>query len=298
MRVTRSAIGPVLLAVGLSSGAAFAGEWHSADTEICSDCHTIHNSAGRQPMRYDRVAVPAPGLLRAADPTHLCLACHDGSRPDAADVVAPVSYLANPAGGWFRQDPVGQANPNGHDLGQPSPVTPPGSTDPMTISCVSCHDPHGGPNYRNLLPVPVGPSNAQPVTVVVSQKVLIPAAAPSEVYAPANLLYKSGMSAWCSSCHPNFHGKNGGGEGLTEPWLRHPQDSRISGAYGLDYAHWSATIPDRVPVQTPQDDVIPSADDEVFCLSCHKAHGSDRKAGLIFADGATMLSTCQQCHNE
>ncbi len=249
-------------------------------------------------MRYDQVLEPAPSLLRAADPTHLCLACHDGSRPEAPDVVAPVTYLPDPAGGWFTENPLGSENPRGHDLLPASPTPAPGGPEALVLSCTSCHGPHGTSSYRNLLLEPPGNGNAAPVFVVVNELVSPDGSNPVEVYDPANLFYKSGMAAWCNDCHNDFHGRTPNEEGSFEPWLRHPQSERISGAHGADFAHWSTPLPDRVPVESPADDEIPSSDDQVFCLSCHKAHGSDRPAGLIYADGETKVSTCQQCHNQ
>ncbi len=274
------------------------GDWHQGATLRCSDCHTIHNSEGGQPMRYDGLPTPARMLLRAENATQLCLTCHDGSRPDAPDVVAPVSYLPDPAGGWFPADPVGRNNPNGHDLASPSQQPSPGGPDALVLTCVSCHLPHGGANYRNLLEEPPGTGNDGPVMVTVSQEQIANGSNPQQVYKPGNLKYKSGFSAWCNDCHTNFHGRTAGEEGTAEPWLRHPQAQQISGSYGADYAHWSGNLSGRVPAETPTDNDIPSADDRVFCLSCHKAHGSANRAGLIHADGSTRLSTCQQCHNQ
>jgi predicted CXXCH cytochrome family protein len=279
-------------------GVAVAGDWHQTDTLVCSDCHTIHNSSGGAPMRYDGLATPAPKLLRAADPVALCLTCHDGSDLNAPDVVAPVTYLTNPAGGWFAENPLGAVNANGHDLSPLSPTPAPGSNDALTLTCASCHDIHGNTNYRNLTDEPPGSGNGGPVSVTVNQQVLPNGTNPGAVYAPGNLRYKAGMSAWCNDCHTDFHGRTAGEEGTVEPWLRHPQAQALSGSYGADYTHWSGSITNRVPVQTPTDDTIPSADDEVFCLSCHKAHGSMQEASLIYADGTTRLSTCQQCHNQ
>jgi predicted CXXCH cytochrome family protein len=44
--------------------------------------------------------------------------------------------------------------------------------------------------------------------------------------------------------------------------------------------------------------VIPSSDDQVNCISCHKAHGSANTKALIYADAATLDSTCQECHDQ
>ena len=277
---------------------AFAGDWHDDQTLVCSDCHTMHNSASGLPMRYDGVAAPAERLLRAADPTVLCLACHDGSDPDAPDVIAPVGYLGDPAGGWFMENPLGQNNPNGHDLLPVGLQPAPGSADSFSLSCVSCHSPHGNGSYRNLLVDPGGSGNTGPVTPLVSQMVTADGSNPDLVYDPANLRYKSGISAWCNDCHGDFHGRVAGEEGTGRPWLRHPQSEPLFGSPGADYGFWSGPVAGRVPVETPTDDTVPSVDDSVFCLSCHKAHGSAHPDGLIFADGATRLSTCQQCHNQ
>lgn len=282
----------------LAAAPGFAGDWHQSATSICSDCHTIHNSADGLPMRYDGSSIPVRRLLRAEDEIQLCLACHDGSNADAPDVVAPVTYLADPAGGWFAENPVGTANPNGHDLLPASSLPAPGGPDSLVLTCTSCHTPHGNTNYRNLLDEPPGSANGGPAPVTVGQQVLPSGTNPAAVYAPSNLKYKSGMSAWCNDCHGDFHGRTANEEGTAEPWLRHPQSEPLSGAYGADYAHWSGTIDNRVPVETPSDDAIPSTDDRVFCLSCHKAHGSAHEDGLIYADGSARLSTCQQCHNQ
>jgi len=290
-----------LAAVLLLAGAtlpAWGGDWHQAGSLVCSDCHTMHNSEAGLPMRYDGVSAPAQRLLRAQDATRLCLACHDGSAPDAPDVTAPVSYLTDPAAGWFVENPLGQPNPNGHDLLPPGPQHAPGSADNFVLTCLSCHAPHGSDSYRNLILEPSGGGNSGPVSPVVAQTVTADGTNPGLVYDPANLFYKSGIAAWCNDCHGDFHGRTSSEEGTAEPWLRHPQGEPISASYGSDYTFWSGTIAARVPVETPTDDTIPSVDDTVFCLSCHKAHGSAHPDGLIFADGATRLSTCRQCHNQ
>ena len=143
-----------------------------------------------------------------------------------------------------------------------------------------------------------GTGNAGPVTVLVNELVPPGGSNPAQVYVQSNLFHKSGMAAWCNDCHGNFHGTTGNEEGTQSPWLRHPQSQEIAASDGADFTHWSGTIADRVPVETPGDDTIPSADDVVVCLSCHKAHGSSQPDGLIYADGTTKLSTCQQCHNQ
>lgn len=274
---------------------AQAGDWHTSEQLVCSDCHTMHNSSGGQPMRYDLNATPAPHLLRHATSLSLCLYCHDGSNLDAPDVVGPVTYVSDPAAGLLA--PAGQPNLSGHDLGMATPVTPPGGVAPMTLSCLTCHDHHGGPAYRNLRGDPSG-LNQSPVAVVVTQTIKADGANPAQVYVPQNLVYKSGLGAWCGQCHGAFHGRTSSQEGTASPWFRHPQDQALATSANVDFDHWQQPLVNRVPVENPLDAVVPSSDDRVFCASCHKAHGSANKAALIFADGLTQRSTCQQCHNE
>jgi len=286
----------ILLCLACFSSFLNAGDWHNASQLACTDCHTMHNSQRGQTMRYDKQPSPSPRLLRHATGLSLCVYCHDGGNPNAPDVISPVTYASDPAGGFFANS-VGQPPDFGHKLGIPLPA--PGSPDlEMTLTCASCHDVHGNSNYRNLLLNPPGSGSTGNLTVVVNQTNKANGTNRAQVYVPANLRYKSGMAEWCKSCHPDFHGKSEGAEGTQSPWLRHPQGKQISGSNNVDFTSWSGTVANRVPVQTPMDDVIPSSDDQVFCLSCHKAHGSAKRASLIFVDGVTLNSTCQQCHNQ
>ena len=237
---------------------------------------------------------PFPQMLLASTTNNLCLACHDGTDTDAPDVIDP-SYPA--AGGYF--DDPGDSSDNAHNLGLSFEEVPPGGDDSLILSCASCHNPHGTSNHRNLLSNPAGGGNSADVDVIVSQTESADGPggnSPDEVYVPSNIVYRSGMADWCNDCHPDFHGASE--TGTPEPWSRHPQDVTINGQSYADYAHWDGSISDRIAVESPDDTMVPSADDQVFCLSCHKAHGSADKSSLVYADGDRMLSSCQQCHNK
>ena len=276
---------------------AASGDWHVGEGLLCVDCHTMHNSLAHTPMRYDRDPNPAPHLLRNATTLSLCLYCHDGADPNSPDVVAPVSYVSNPAGGFFPTQ-YSQQTGTAHVLASPNPLTPPGGSTAMTLACTTCHDQHGNGNYRNLRTDPAGTGTAS-ITVMAKQTVLPDGMNPAQVYVPGNIVYKSGISEWCGACHGQFHGRTSSQEGTGSPWFRHPEDLTISSSRHADYNAWSlGTMANRVPVQSPNDDLVPSTDDQVFCLSCHKAHGSANRAALFFSDGATLTSTCQQCHNK
>jgi predicted CXXCH cytochrome family protein len=270
-----------LLTALLGCAPAFGGNWHYGSSAVCSDCHTQHNSAEGQPMRTDQVAAAAPVLLRRATPMELCLSCHDGGNPAAPDVIAPMTNTEAPAGEF----PGGSESPgNAHDLNGTTPVVPPGGTVAMVVICTTCHDPHGNENYRNLRTDPTR-SNQLPIDVTSAEKVIANGSNPSDVYAPSNLIYKSGISRWCLSCH-------------SESAYGHSVDRPIFGSPMASYPTWASVTLPRVPVDSPLDDDIPSNDDRVTCLSCHKAHGSANDRTLIHADGSSLTSTCQECHDQ
>ncbi len=95
------------------------------------------------------------------------------------------------------------------------------------------------------------------------------------------------------------------------PWLRHPtRDVTMAQAnvnQHVDKNHWFGGLGSRVPVVSPSG-VLPGtsagSDNEVFCGTCHKAHGSAHRYGLIWdnaaivqpEDGTAVMDTCQQCH--
>jgi predicted CXXCH cytochrome family protein len=291
-RNARLAVSTALAAAFVAFAAtARAGSWHHESTAACSDCHTMHNSRSGQPMRYDDAPDGAPYLLRHATAESLCVYCHDGSNPDAPDVLAPQSSTyaaADPGGGAFQAFP-GTATPNGHDLLLPAPVVPPLGDRPMTLGCTTCHDPHGTPSFRNLRPNPSG-SGATTPDVLATEIVRPNGHNPAQAYASSSVRHRSGISSWCIDCHVQYDPAGGS----------HPVDVTIANS-SADYATaWATDIETlrgykRLRVATA-DDLVPSEDDQPICLTCHKAHGAPRDAGLIYPDGATLDSNCTQCH--
>ena len=285
----------VVIAILCCDLAVAVDKWHTPSQLTCPDCHTVHY---RELPVYAETDGPYPRLLIASTTNNVCLACHDGTDAYAPNVISP-QY--DSAGGYFASPD--EANDNGHSLGYPEGVQvqePPGGPDSsLFLDCASCHAPHGSDNYRNLLPNPAGSGNASDVTVTVIQTDPadgpIPGGrTPADVYVPSNLVYQIGMGDWCNDCHTSFHGANSTDTGTGHPWLRHPQDVSMGASTYVNVYHWNNTVDNHVEVES-LDSLIPSGDDEVFCLSCHKAHGSSNKHSLIYADG-TKRSTCLQCH--
>ncbi len=282
--------GALLLALLQLPSPVRAGDWHRDQHLVCSDCHTMHNSRGGFPMRYDSQDVPAGLLLRAESPTAVCLACHRSGMPTARapGVTSPTN--GDPPGGGFPADLSDPAH-RAHSLG-PLPVLPPYGDTAVVMSCVTCHDPHGSVAFRNLRPGPSGTARTTPAPIV-NQLVVADGGNPGAVYLRSNVRYVSGMSAWCIDCHVGIAAAHS----VSAEAPAHPWDLAIFGAPGADWAAWSATFPNRTAVENPGGAASPEVGDRVFCLSCHKAHGSPNAGALVFTDGATMSSTCQQCHN-
>jgi predicted CXXCH cytochrome family protein len=246
----------------------------------------MHNSALGQPMRYDSSIAGADRLLRAETTTALCLACHSGgATAQGPNVRVPSDW--DPPGGGFPAD-LADPDHTAHSIGT-EPVMPPDGDTPVVMNCATCHDPHGNGAYRNLRPNPSGSPGRPEVTPVVQQTTLPNGSNAGVVYTRANVRYVSGMSQWCMNCHnlvaDAFHS------------LSHPYDRAIWGAIFADYPSWAAPITNRVPVQNPVGQPAPDQGDQVFCLSCHKAHGSPNLGAVIYADG-DMTSTCSQCHDQ
>ena len=161
----------VLLAIMiLAAIPVFAGEWHTGQTNLCADCHTMHNSMAHTWTGTGTVTVgtaskdgnwvgnvgPAGNyLLKAADPNALCLSCHNGTVDFAPSVLSAksVNDAANRSAGFLNEG--GAASHTGHTLGAIG-TAPGGSfaTDPVLgLECINCHTQHGRAGvYRNLGP--------------------------------------------------------------------------------------------------------------------------------------------------
>jgi hypothetical protein len=158
---------------------AFAGEWHSGNNNVCTDCHTMHFS---QQHNWDSNAVPAntpaangnwlggtgPNAFLLKLPVNqLCASCHDG-QSFAPDVIManfnPAPALQGRSAGALNEQ-TGSVAPydtwKGHSLGSTSvppgwntaAVNVPGNYYDNTggLECTCCHAQHGPPTaYRNL----------------------------------------------------------------------------------------------------------------------------------------------------
>lgn len=307
--------------------AALAGDFHRSVDLRCSDCHAQHYTESGTPAGWDPGG-PFPGLLVAASTNNLCLFCHDGSDPDAPDVMDPVTMYAGSgdetsAGGYFSGF-AGSPSALAHDLGVVTPIPLRSDGAAMVLSCASCHAVHGNEYYRNLRADP--DSTKPPVALRVDSEVFLdvrPAIPPNravtiEAYRRSNSGYASAMSEWCTRCHDTIAADEPGGP--PSHHRRHPSGAAVApGNDHLDAAHWVqgtgngfgaatgdavAGVP-RVRFQNPgasgfaQSRAVGSMN-EVFCGSCHMAHGGAHARSLTWPyreEGADHRAACQQCHN-
>ena len=169
----------LVFAVLFSAGAHRAEAFHDGGVAACSGCHTMHNSLDGQAAVSGLPQFTAgPFLLKAVDQSSACLNCHEGQTAGGGTEFHVSSAVsAMPAGvpplqltpggdfGWLKKtyawvsgEGGAETSPgerHGHnviaadyDYQQDGTITAaPGGTYPSSsLSCVSCHDPHG--RYR------------------------------------------------------------------------------------------------------------------------------------------------------
>jgi predicted CXXCH cytochrome family protein len=313
--------------------------YHYNENMNCSDCHSMHASAhnnltdgsaitdpnttpGTVINPYYPTPNPGPGhhaLLKAAD---VCATCHDG-KTWAPDVIGDnVNTYARSAGGT-REGTTGGGHKIGSTLGAPGyDGTNVGNYFPAgtTLECASCHSPHGGAGFRNLVPYAmrgaVGAANAAFVTPTVAKAAAFDAtrdvtildgntytfgqgaAAMATYYGKNKTVYSRNaagitfngstssnrMDQFCGVCHGAFHGGLIGdqvGDGVD--FVRHPTSvvTMADAAHGAPNTTFNANA--QANIKVFQVAATPSNTlDSPGCISCHKAHGSNNPFGLIY----------------
>lgn len=310
----------MLLAMTASSP-VLAGNWHVESSLHCPECHVQHATQDRQPLPGG----PFVYLLTKGSVNELCLSCHDGSDPEAPDVLAPVEMYSPTGTGESAAGMLAQAgfdNSFGHNLDFPAFVPYQAAGDQLALNCASCHDVHGNANYRNLLSDPARTG----MQLVVREGFEVftqfrPDNPPTptgsiRAYAQDNVGYQSGLSDWCASCHDRLAANSPG----TDPahFLAHPAGVTMNEFVGenhTDLDHWlggtgDGFAPDdpegigRLPVENVDAVDFSSAvtvkgSNRLFCGSCHRAHGGYLVEGLRWPyreGGSGALAGCQQCH--
>ena len=255
----------MVLVIILVKGKGTALAFHEGGVGSCDACHSMHSS-------------PASGgaaLLKSVDPSSGCLLCHEqtgDAGPTGYHISTPSADMPpgspprqlTPGGdfGWLKKNynwTPGATQPlsfssgerHGHNIvainngyyADATNLTAPGGTFPASsLSCISCHDPHG--RYRRNVdgsisvagtpirgsgsyaasPDPdagssvgvyrlLGGRNFQPLegsSALVFLNDPPFAVAPdtfnrSEAVTQTRAAYGAGMSEWCQNCHASIH---------------------------------------------------------------------------------------------
>jgi predicted CXXCH cytochrome family protein len=290
--------------------------FHDGGVAHCNGCHTMHNSQDGVGMNDGLpVGEGFASLLLFADATSVCLDCHDGEGSYhiwSADPDNPDVGNANRGGGDFvfleetniNDAHGGASNPimgyaAGHSvistmkgtIEDPVLSSSPGGAYPASeMACTSCHDPHGTGSYRILY------QSGQAIPFATFTATIdadgISLFGPSESNTNHNA-YKTGFSAWCATCHEDFHAKWG-----TE--FIHPSGQNLGAGVALQYNTYmgSTDCVDNPPAGvTPcgsgtgtgvylaavpfEDDAMttsfadgPTSASRVACMTCHRAHAT------------------------
>lgn len=301
---------------------------------ICEKCHVMHYSEDGTPLPADEG--PFEHLLIKERSTELCLTCHDGKVdvPDVMGQ-DDANGLTERAAGFFASVNVENEYGHNLQAGKIgasalcSSCHSGGSFSTAKMGCTDCHDPHGKDvndslnySYRNLQWA------SNPDTSPMFKAFVKPDVTGLQTYEQKNVGYPAPdtkTSDWrevsniCFDCHHVF-GDDGYTRNSKGAIIRHPStDSqrgireKISkaGLAQTDIEHWQngtgtgftiARVPFIVPGATDYAEATTVASktgkiaNEVFCLTCHKAHGSAYKASLRWSPDSSL--GCQQCHNK
>jgi len=186
-------------------------------------------------------------------------------------------------------------------------TTAPGGTGypASALGCASCHDPHGrvnGGTENFQLPISVsGSYGAVPVsgTIAGNYRLLgdaqygLATNAPVAVTAgfgetdTSHPAYGAGMSEWCASCHSLYIGDNlkhpsGNSEALNGEGTNYNTYVKTGDFTGVQGSAYTALVPFEHQETDPLvlEPLVTSTegpdatDDNVMCLTCHRAHAS------------------------
>lgn len=344
------------------TGTAFANfgphGGYSQDTDACAGCHRAHTSFSSVTWE-DQAGNDHSALLisSASNMEEFCYACHGDAAPGASTNVASGVFDSGPSGAdgvlaggaiFYETNSSFNATLNGGGFEQTGMVASTsmhnmssgGAIDPLwgagnsptsvTMSCTSCHDPHGSSNYRLLKETVNGNvvggydagGNPQPFVVSSEENypvggwlkheagaVQMTAYKPNYTSAEYKFLqpdpsYSAGknrsMTTWCAACHEAYVVKGnvntgsapydyGAGEAAANNGAllgararhRHPVDISLAAGVGPTRAlAQEVIVSDILPLDDGPDagDVRGEwdTDDYIGCLTCHRAHGTDK----------------------
>ncbi len=293
---------------------------YAPTTDGCAGCHRAHTATG-------------PNLLVSNSTNDLCMSCHGATGAGANTNVDDGQYLSSRddsggaydhgaantpdgaallGGGFvnYRSLPVTSIhNPDGTELAAWGYGVARGSMADLaeSLTCASCHDPHGSPNYRIINETING------IGVSVAQ---VDEGAAKDYDTEQ---WGSGTSSVCAACHGAYHvtraGSGSDNSDNTTGNVDYGGDI-ASFAHRIDmtYSYGANANPETVGLDGYY---LPLAEtgagDYVVCMTCHLPHGTSVEmvgnadgAGLPGETSATDSAllridnrgVCQVCHQK
>jgi len=338
----------------LMYGSALAGEtFHNGGIGRCEGCHGRSHST-------ENDQAPSPYMLKGADSSSTCLTCHEASpvgwqqgnhQVASSDRmipsgVAPAQLTPGGDFGWLKKnyrwtvaDARGEQSSKGESHGHNiiaagfgfsadsrHPLAPGGNYPSQSLSCSSCHDPHGdykryagaivlergvaagGSGSYSSSPLPSATKAVGTYRLLAGKGYIQKSTAgtpfvsdPPSAVSPVNynraetasdtrVAYGAGMSEWCQNCHPQIHGIVGGGS------IGHPvgKSARFTGEIIANYNSYIASGNLNGSPSSSYSSLVPfemGTDDYASLKAVANSDGSNRKG----ADGESRVM-CLSCH--
>ncbi len=181
----------------------------------------------------------------------------------------------------------------------------------ISLTCGSCHDPHGNGMYRILRPVPVeaeekGGAKITPVEIADTATKSYTTENYWNSWDPNDLEFEAKVSAWCATCHTRLLAPSGSG-------------NTSSGDAVFNYRHRTEYSLEEMK-KLGEEHAAGKAKAKPTCIQCHVAHGTNATMGgyageVTYPNGKTTESplphkedsfllrlnnrgVCQTCHDK
>lgn len=288
---------------------------YTSSTDACAACHRSHTAA-------------APRLLTNSVPA-LCYSCHGATGAGADTNVVDGLYLERDS---LTELPAEGVNGRGLKGGgfthaymdtdedaqlAGSPVTSSHDGNVLTIwgngaintgvggnatlTCVSCHDPHGSGNYRSLRTIPTGSGAAADVSVTdETNKEYTVGSAAGNYYDETYGVQSAELTNWCSQCHTRYNASGGSGHvNSGDPVFAYRHSTSSVPCVKCHVAHGtSATMTSVAGTSVQYPDGSSAANDNArssllrldnrrVCYACH-----------VTSDGSVTGFDCTSCHSQ
>ncbi|MBZ0154873.1 MAG: cytochrome C [Alphaproteobacteria bacterium] len=347
----------IIIALGMTAWfPCRVSAFHDGGVAYCDGCHTMHNSSGgavmnaRSGQGSQTIGTANGYLLQGSDQSSTCLKCHSGSTAGSYKIATyPVPGAGSPPlqltpGGdfawlqksysWTTSYGASGSSPgerHGHnivaaDFGFVADATltaaPGGSYPAASLSCVSCHDPHG--KYRiNSNPATSFATSGKPIAgsgsygdlPTASEAVGVYRLLGGKLYQPKSVnyaftydppvavapstynraedttdtrvVYGKGTTEWCANCHELFHSNLGSG-------LVHPAGVSVYSTIASNYNMYVKTGSTGGVKGTAYTSMVPFQVDNTNDISTLSGKTSST-AGMETNDRVTCL-TCHRAH--